>query len=176
MKNRWEKSRNSGRFYFLGLQNHCRWWLQPWNEKMLAPWKKSYEKPKRHIKKQRHHLVDKGPYNQNYSFSSSHVQIWELNHKEGGAPKNWCFQIVLEKTRESPLDCRSNQSILKEINPEYTPILWSPDAKSWLTGKNPHAGKDWGQEKKGATENEIVGWHRQLNGHEFEQILGDRGG
>ena len=89
---------------------------------MLAPWKKSCDKPRQCIKMQRHHFTDKGPSSQSYGFSSSHVQMWELDHKEGWAPKNWCFQtVVLEKTLESPMDCRrSNQSILKEINPEYS--------------------------------------------------------
>ena len=107
----------------------------------------------------------------------------ELNHKQGWMPKNWCFQtVMLEKTLESPLDC-------KEIQPVYpkgdlpwvfigradveaeTPILWPPDVKSWLTWKDPDAGKDWGQEK-GTTEDEMVGWHHRVNGHEFEQALG----
>ena len=116
-------------FYFLGFQNHCRWWLQPW--------KKSYDKPRHHIKKQRHYFTDKCPSSQSYGFSSSHVGIWELEHKGGWASKKWCFQtVVLEKTLENPLDFkeikpvnpmripwtsgRSNQSILKEINPEYS--------------------------------------------------------
>ena len=88
---------------------------------MLAPWKKSYDKPRHHVKKHRHYFADKGPYSQRYSFSSSHVWIWELDHKES-LPKNWCFwTVVLEKTLESPLDARrSTQSILKEITPEYS--------------------------------------------------------
>ena len=89
-----------------------------------------------------------------YGFSSSHVQIWELNHKEGWAPKNWCFQIVvLVRFMRVPWTARrSNQSILKETNPEYAPILWSPAAKSWLIGKNPHAGKDRAGEEGGDRE------------------------
>ena len=89
---------------------------------MLAPWKKSYDKPRQHIKKQRHHFANKGPYGQSYGFSSSHVWMWELDHKEGWVPKNWCFHtVVLEKTLENPWTARkSNQSILKEINPEYS--------------------------------------------------------
>ena len=79
---------------------------------MLAPWKKSYDKPRQHIKKQRRHFANKGPYSQSYGFSSSHVQMWELDHKEGWAPKNWCFRIVvLEKTLESPLDCKEIQPV-----------------------------------------------------------------
>ena len=97
---------------FLGLQNHCRWWLQPWNQRTLTPWKESYDRPRQHIKKQRHYFANKGPSNQGYGFSSSHVWMWELDYKESWAPKNWCFwTIVLEKSFESPLDC-------KEISPE----------------------------------------------------------
>ena len=124
--------------------------------------------------------ANKGPSSQSYSFSSSHVWMWELDYKESWAPKKWCFwTIVLEKTLESPLDC-------KEIQPDNskgdqpwdffgrndakaeTPVLWPPHVKSWLIGKDSDAGKDWGLEEKGMTEDEIVGWHHRLNGHEFE--------
>ena len=101
---------------------------------MLAPWKKSYEQPRQHIKKQKHYFANKGPSSQSYGFSNSHVWMWELDYKESWAPKNWCFWIVvLEKTLESPLDCkRSKQSILKEISPEYSlegliPRSWNSD-------------------------------------------------
>ena len=89
---------------------------------MFAPWKKSYDQPRQHIKKQRHYCVDKGPSSQSYGFSSSHVWMWELDHKEGWALKNWCFPtVVLEKTLESPLDCKEIKPVnLKEINPEYS--------------------------------------------------------
>ena len=98
-------------FSFLGLQNHCRWGPQPWNSKMLAPWKKSYDQPRQHIKKQRHYFANKGLASQNYGFSNSHEWMWELDYKETWAPKNWCFwTVVLEKTLESPLNC-------KEIKP-----------------------------------------------------------
>ena len=107
MANRWENNGKSDRFYFLRLQNHCGLWLQPWNSKMLAPWKENYDKPRQHIKKQRHHFANKGLYNQCYG---SHVQMWELDHKE--VLKNWCFQVVvLEKTLESPLDCKEIQPV-----------------------------------------------------------------
>ena len=107
MANRWWKNGNSDRLYFLGLQNHCGRWLQPWHLKTLAPWKKSHEKCKQCIKKQTYHFAGKGLYSQSYGFSSSHVQMWELDHKEGWAPKNWCFwSMVWEKTLESPLDCK----------------------------------------------------------------------
>ena len=111
--------------------------------------------------------------------------MWELDHEEDWAPKNWCLQtVVLEKTLESPLDSKE----IKPVNPKgnqpriligrtdteaEVPILWPPDAKSPLIGKDPDAGKDWGQEEKGVTEDEMVGWHHWLNGHEFEQAPGD---
>ena len=108
--------------------------------------------------------------------------MWELDHKEGWAPKNWCFQLVLEKTLESPPDSRE----IKAVNPKgnqpwmflgrtdaETLILWLPDVKTWLIGKEPDAGKDWGQEEKGTTEDKMIGWHHWLNGHGFEQTLGD---
>ena len=105
--------------YFLGLQNHCRWWLQPWNERMLPPCKKSDDQPRQHIKKQRHYFAIKGPYSQSYGFSSSHVWMWELDYKESWAQKNLCFlTVVLEKTLRIPWTARrSNWSILKEISP-----------------------------------------------------------
>ena len=141
-------------FYFLGLQNHCRWWLQPWNENMLASSKKSYDTPRQHIKKQRCQFANKRPSSQSYGFSNSHVWIWELDHKESWAPKNWCFwSVVLEKTLEIPLDCREiNQSILKEMSPEYSLEglmltlklqYFGHLVKNWLIRKDPHAGKDW---------------------------------
>ena len=93
-----------------GLQNPCRWWLQPWNEKTLAPWKKSYDQPRQHIKKQRHYFANKNLSSQSYGFSSSHVWMWELDYKESWALKNGCFwTAVLEKTLESPLDCMEIQ-------------------------------------------------------------------
>ena len=89
-------------FYFLGLQNHCRCWLQPWNQKTLAPWKKSYDQPRQHIKKQKHYFANKGLSSQSYGFSSCHIRMWELDYKESWALKNLCFwTVVLKKTRES---------------------------------------------------------------------------
>ena len=105
------KSGISDRLYLLGLQNHYGQWLQPWNYKMLAPWKESYDKSRQCIQKQRHHFTDKGLCSQSYDFSSSHVQIWELDHKKGWSLKNWCFRIVvLEKTLENPLDSKDETS------------------------------------------------------------------
>ena len=147
---------------------------------MFAPWEKSYEKPRQHMKKQRHYFANKGLSSQSYSFSSSHVWMWELDHKESWVLKNWCFwTVVLEKTLESPLDCKEIKLVNTKGNQSWifigrtdaaaeTPILWPPDANSWFIGKDPDAGKNWRQEEKGMTEGEIVGWHHQLDGHGFE--------
>ena len=102
-------------FSFLGLENHCGWWLQPWNSEAPIPWKESYDEPWQHIKKQKNHFADKGPYSQSYGFSSSHVWMWELDHKEGWVLKNWFLQtIVLEKALESPLNFKE----IKPANPK----------------------------------------------------------
>ena len=170
--------------YFGGLQNHCRWWLQPWNEKMLSLERKAMTNLVGILKSRDISLPTKSLYNQNYGFSSSHVWMWELDHKESWVPKNGCFwTVVLEKTLESPLDCKE----MKLVNPKgnqpwifigrtdaeaKAPILWPPDVKNWLIRKDPDAGKDWRQEEKGTTEDEMVAWHHWLNGHEFEQALG----
>ena len=102
---------------FGGLQNYCRWWLQPRNLNTLPPWNKNYDQPRQCIKKQRHYFADKGPSSQSYGFSSSHVWMWELDYKESWAPKNWCFwTVVLEKTLEIPLDCKEIQSVNRKRN------------------------------------------------------------
>ena len=145
---------------------------------------KSYGQPRQHIKKQRRYFANKGLSGKGYRFSSSRVCMWKLNYKESWAPKNWCFWgVVLEKTLESHLDSME----IKPVNPKgnqswifigriaaeaEAPILWPPDAKSWLIWKDPDAGKDWRQEEKGMTEDEMVGWPHRLNGHEFEWTLG----
>ena len=130
-------------------------------KKTLAPWKKSYEKPRQHIKKQRHYFTNKSPSSQGYGFSSSHVWMWELDYKESWAPKNWCFwSVLLEKTLESLLDCKEIQEVHPKRNQPWifigrtdveaeTPILWPPDAKTQLIGKDPYARRDWGQEERG---------------------------
>ena len=136
---------------------------------MLAPWKKSYDKPKQHVKKQRHYFADKGPSSQSYGFSGSHVHMWDLDLKEGWAPKNWYFPTVVrkQKTLESPLDSKEIIPVNPKGKQSWTflgrtddeaeaPILWPPDVKSWLIGKYLDAGEDWGQEEKGVTEDEIV--------------------
>ena len=111
---------------------------------------------------------------QSYGFSSSHVWMWELDYKESWMQKNWCFwTVVLEKTLESPLDCKEIQPVHPNGDQPWvfigrtdveaeTPILWPPDAKSWLIGKDLDAGRDWGQEEKGTTEDEMAGWHHRL--------------
>ena len=131
------------------------------------------------IVKQRHYFANKGPSSQGYGFSSSHVWMWELDYKKSWALKNWCFwTVVLEKTLESPLDCKEIQPVHPKGNQSWifigrtdaeaeTPILWPPDAKNWLIWRDPDSGKDWRQEEKGMMENEMVGWHHLLNGHEF---------
>ena len=143
---------------------------------MLALWKKSYSQPRQHIKKERHYFAKKGPSSQGCGFPSSCVWMWELDYKEIWVLKDWCFwAVVLEKTLESPLDCKEIQPINHKGNQSWiftgkthaeaeTPILWSSDVKNWLTGKVPDAGKDWRQEEKGMTEDEMVGWHHSLNG------------
>ena len=134
------------------------------------------------------HFADKGPSSQSYGYSSSHVWIWQLDYKESWVPKNWCFWIlVLENILESPLDSKETQSVYPKGDQSWvfigrtdaeaeTPILWVPDAKNWLTGKDPDAGKDWRQEEKGTTEDEMVGWHHRLDWHEFKQTPGDDDG
>ena len=145
---------------------------------MLTPWKESYDQHREHIEKQRHYFANKGLSSQDYGFSSGHVWMWELDCEESWMPKNWCFwSVMLEKTLEHPLDCKEFQPVHSKGDQSWVfiggidakaeiPILWPPDAKSWLIGKDPDAGKHWRQEK-GRTEDEMVGWHHQLNGHEF---------
>ena len=128
---------------------------------MLAPWKKSYDQPRQHIKKQRHYLTNKGLSSQSYGFSSSHVWMWELDYKESWTPKNWCFwTMVLEKTLERPLDCKEIQPIHSKGDQSWVftgktdteaeiSIPWPPDAKKLLIGKDPDAGKDWGRRRRG---------------------------
>ena len=155
---------------------------------MLSPWKKSDDQPKQYVRKQRHHFTDKCPYSQSDGFLSSHLRVWETDHKEGWVPKNWCFQtVVLEKPLRSPLDSKD----IKPVSPKgkqswiftgrtgveaEAPILWPLAVKSRLIGKDPDAGKDWGQEDKWATQGQIIGWYHRLNGHEFEPTQGDSEG
>ena len=131
------------------------------------------------LKKKRYHFAGKVLYDQCYGFSTSHVRMWELDHKEGWVLKNWWFwTVVLERTLEGPLGCKEIQPVHPKGDQSWvfigktdveakTPILWPPDAKSWLIWKNPDAGKDWGQEEKGMTEDKMVGWHHWFNGQGF---------
>ena len=149
-----------------------------------------YDNPRQHIRKQRHYFTDRTPYSQSYGFSGSHIWIWKLDYKESWAPKSWCFwTVLLEKTHESPLDCKEIQPVHPKGNQSWifigrtdveaeTPVLWPPDAKNWLIGKYPDAGnwKDWRQEEKRITEDEMVGWHHWLDGLEFGQAPGVGGG
>ena len=132
------------------------------------------------ILKSRHYFVNKGPSSQGYGFSGRYVWMWELDCEESWAPKNWCcWTVVLEKTLESPLDCKEIQPVHSKGDQSWvffgrndaeveTPVLWPPHAKSWLIEKNSDAGRDWGQEEKGMTEDEMAGWHHRLHGCEFE--------
>ena len=151
---------------------------------MLAPWKKSYDQPRQHIKTQRYYFPFKVLSSQSYGFSSNHVWMWELDHNESWVPKNWCFwTVLLQETLESPLEGKE----IKPVNPKgnqswifirrtyaeaRTLILWPPDTKNWLIWKDPDAGKGWRWQEKGMTEDEMIGCHHQLYGHEF----GDRQG
>ena len=145
-------------FIFLGskktVDGNCNYKI-----KTLASQKESYHKPKHHNKKQRHYFTNKGPSSQSYGFSSSHIQMWELDNEEGWMPKHRCFQtVVLEKTLESSLDCKEIKAVNPKGNQSWifigrtdaeteAPIRWPPDAKTWLTGKDPDAWEDWVQEE-----------------------------
>ena len=177
------------------MGKQCKQWETFWAPKSLQMvtaamklrhlllWRKAMP-AKQHIKKQRHYFANKGPSSQSYGFSCSHVWMWELDYKECWAQKNWCFlTAVLQKTLESPLDCKEIQPVHPKGDQPWvfigradveaeTPIFCPPDLKSWLIWKDPDAGKDWGQEEKGTTEDEMIGWHYRLDGHGFGWTLG----
>ena len=152
---------------FNSVAQSCPTFYDPLDCRTLTPWKKSCDQARQHIKNQRHYFATKGPSSQSYGFSRNHVWMWELDYKESWALKNWCFRtVVLEKTVESPLDCK-----IKPVNPKgnqswifigrtdagaKASILWPPDVKNWLIGKDPDAAKDWWQEEKWTTED--GGW------------------
>ena len=135
---------------------------------MLSTWKKIYDQPRQHIRKQRCYFTNKGLYSQSYGFSSDHVWIWELDRKEGWVPKNWCFwTVVLEKIIERPVDSKE----IKPVNPKGNQpwifirrtssetvalILWLPNVKNQLIGKDPDPEKDWRQKEKGVAEDEMA--------------------
>ena len=145
---------------------------------MLAPWKKSYDKPRQHISRDVT-LPTKIRLVKAMVFLVVMYGCESWGYKEGWVLKNWCFwTVLLEKTLESPLDCKEIQPVNPKGNQSWifigrtdaeaeAPILWQPDVKNWLTGKDPDAGKNWRREEKGTTEDEMVGWHHRLNGHEF---------
>ena len=178
MTNRWGNSGNSVRLYFGGLQNHtdgdCRHEIK--RHLLLGRKVMTIDSI---LKKQRYYFVNKSPSSQGYGFSSGHVWVLELDYKESWELNNWCFwTVVLEKTLESPLDCKEIQSVNPKGNQSWifigrtdaeaeTPILWPPRVKSWHTGKDSDAGRHWGQEEKGMTEDEMAQWHHWLDGHEF---------
>ena len=154
MANRWGNNGNRNRFYFLWLQNHCRWWKHGAAMKLKDACSlegKSCDKPRQYIKEQRHYFTNKG---HGYGFSCGHVWMWELDCEEAWAPKNWCFwTVVLEKTLESPLDCKEIQPVHFEGDQPWdfigridakaeTPVLRPPHAKSWVIGKDSDAGRD----------------------------------
>ena len=166
MANRRGKIGSRDRFYFLGAPKS----LQPWNLKMFAPWKESCDTPRLCFKKQRHHVGDKSSYNQSYGFSSSHVWIWELGHKEGWVSESWCFELrCRRRLLWVPWTAkRSSQSIWKEINPEYSLEGLMLKLKLQYFGHLMHRTnsleksmmlgllKDWRQKEKGEAEDEII--------------------
>ena len=180
MANRWRNSGNSGRLHFWGAPKSLHMVTEAMKLRCLLLGRKVMTTQDSILKSWDMTL----PTSQSYDFSSSHVWMWELDHKDSWAPKNWCFwTMVLEKTLESPLVCKEIQPVHPKGNQSWifigrtdvvaeTPVLWPPHVKSWLIGKDSDAGRDWGQEEKGTIEDEMVGWHHQLNGHEFEQALG----
>ena len=175
MANKWGKNGKSDRFYFLGLQNHCTWWRLLLGRKIMTNLDS--------ILKSRDN-ADKVSSSQSYGFSSGHVWMWELVYKESWEPNNWCFwTVVLGKTLESPLDCKEIKPVHPKGNQSWifirrtdaeaeAPILWPPNVKNWLIGKDPDAGKDWRRDGKEMAEDEMVEWCHRLDGHEFEQAPG----
>ena len=147
---------------------------------MIASWKKSYDKPRQCVEKQRHCSADKGPYNQGYGLPRGHIRLWNMNSEEGKGPNNWCLQIVvLEKTLESPLDSKEIKPVNLKGNQPWiligmidadaeAPVFWSTDANSWIIEKVPDAGKDL-EQKKRASEDEMAGWHHRFKGRDLGQ-------
>ena len=174
MANRWGNNGNSDRLYFLGLQNHCRWWLQPWNWKILASLRKSFDQPRQHIKKQTHYFANKGLYSQSYGFIviMYGCESWitkKAEHQRIDAFELWCWKLL-----RVPWTQRSNQSILKEISPEglmlklklqyFFHLMWRLGSleKTLMLGKIEGRRRGW----------QRMRWLDEINGHEFEQALG----
>ena len=147
---------------------------------MIASWQESYKKLR-----QRHYSANKCLYSQGYGLPRGQVWLWKLDREEGRTPKNWClWTVVLEKTPENPLDSKKIKPVNLKGNQFWmlvgrtdaeaeAPVFWSSDVNSWLIGKVPDAGKNWGQKEKRASDDEMTGWHHQWDGHELEQTLGD---
>ena len=185
MTNKWGKKWGQCQILFSWFQNQCGWWLQSQiKKKNPVPWKKSSDKPRQCIKKQRHHFVDKGPYSQGYGFSSSHVWMWEFGRKEDWAPKNWCSQtVVLERILERSLDSKEIKSVNPKGNQSWI-LIRRTDVKLQYFDhlmqrtdslqKTQMLGKIEGERRRGGQR--MVGWHHWLNGHEFEQTQGNSEG
>ena len=175
------KCGSTDRFPLLGLWNHCRWWLQPWNQKMSASWQESYDKPRQHAEEQRHYSADKGPGSQGYHLPSGHLQLWEQNYKEGGRPKNWCLWTMVQERTPKEIKSvnlkgnqpwillgRSIQRILKLKLQYIGHLMWTADSleKSLMLGKTE------GRRRKRTSKDEMVGWHHRCNGHELVKLWG----
>ena len=159
MANRWEKSGNSDRFYFLRFQNYCRWWSQPWNQKRLVPWKESYDKPRHYIKNQRYHFAYKGPYSQSFGFSNSYVRMWELDHKE-----DWALRLsncgIGKDSWESPLDSKETIPVNPKRNQHWIFIGRADaeaEAATWCEEPT-HWKRPWCWERLRAREEGNRGW------------------
>ena len=184
MANRWENNGNSGRLYFLGSKITADGDCSHEIKRRLLLGRKCMANLDNILNSRDITLATKVCVVKAMFFSKSHVWIWELYQKENWALKNWCFwAMVLEKTLESPLDCKEFQPVIPEGNQSWifigrtdteveTPILLPPGVKNWLIWKDPDAGKDWRQEEKGMIEDEMVRWHYWLDGHEFDEALG----
>ena len=162
------------------------WYFQfSWRE--VISWrrrrKRSHDKPRQCLERQRHYSADKGPYSQGYGLPSGHIRLWELDCKEGWVLKNWCFgTMVLEETPESPSESKETKPVNLKRNQPFigrtdagveTPIFWSSDANSWFIRRVPDPRKYWEQKEKRASEDEMAGWHHQYNGDELGQTSRD---
>ena len=185
MANRWGNSGNSDKLYFWGAPKSLQMVTAAMKLKdSCFLGKKAMANLNSILKSRDITLPTNVHLLKSYGFSRGHVWMWELDYKESWAPKNLYFwTVVLEKTLESPLDCQEIQPDNPKGNQSWifigrtdaeaeTPIRWPPYAKVWLIGEDPDAGRDWGQEEKGMTEDEMVGWHHWLDGHEIGQTLG----
>ena len=179
MTNRWGNDGNSDRLYFGGVPKSVQMVTAAMKLKDACPWNKSYDQPRQHIKKQRHYFANKGLSIQSYGFSSSHVRMWDLDHKESWVPKNWYFwTVVLEKTLESLLDCKEIKLVNPKGNQSWIFWCWSWNSSTlatWFKELTPWK-RPWCWERLMVGEGNDRGWdcwmHHQLSGHEFEQTPG----